>query len=606
MTYQSIARKWRPQTFDDLVGQEAITRTLQNAIAHERIHHAYLFAGPRGTGKTTTARLFAKALNCQRSERPTTTPCATLEEACASCREIAESRSIDVLEIDAASNTGVDNVREAIINTVAVAPARDRYKVFIIDEVHMLSGAAFNALLKTLEEPPPRVVFIMATTEKHKVPATILSRCQDFTFRHIALAKVVERLRHIADREGIDADAGALVEIARAGQGSMRDALSAFDQVLSYWGEAKLTPEVVRFALGIIGGDLIARTVRGIAAGASSELFDVVEELVSRGYDLRVFCRDLLAHLRDLLVVRVAGAEAKIIERLPEERVELEAQAALFSESDLVRFFHSLTETERLLRESAHPRHQLEIGLIKLVEIGRVAQLAEIIQRLEKLEAKLHQGAPPAAGGSSGPSAPKSGASVPSVGEQPAVESRSSAPARSAVAPALDAVGSSAAARPATLRLVANNATAAEAPPKTAPGTKEVIPPSAQDLAAGLKRALEARNRPLLVVAIEGASRVSMQGNDLCFEFTPENKHLRDVFMRADHVRLLREICRELTGREMGVRITIEDGAAPRDERERERERLREWAENHPTVKNVLRKFRGEIIDVRPIDEKEH
>ncbi|MER3427466.1 MAG: hypothetical protein C4334_05090 [Pyrinomonas sp.] len=600
MSYQSIARKWRPQTFDDVVGQEAITRTLQNAIAHERIHHAYLFAGPRGTGKTTTARLFAKALNCQRSDGPTTKPCATLDQACASCREVAESRSIDVLEIDAASNTGVDNVREAIINTVAVAPARDRYKVFIIDEVHMLSGAAFNALLKTLEEPPPRVVFIMATTEKQKVPATILSRCQDFTFRHISLAKMVERLRLIAAAEGIEADAGALVEIARAGQGSMRDALSAFDQVLSYWSEGKLTPEAVRFALGITGKDVLTRTVRGIAAGDVAELFAVVEELVSRGTDLRSFCRELLGHLRDLLVVRVAGADATIIERLPEERLELEKEAALFSESDLVRFFHSLTETERLLRESAHPRYQLEIGLVKLVEMGRVAQLAQVIERLEKLEAKLRQGVVSSMGGASATSDAKSG--VGTSHERP-VESHSAT--RSSIALARDATGSSVASRPATLRLVADNTTAEE-PPKTESTTKDNPSPSAQDLTAELKRALEARARPLLVVAIEGASRVQFQGNDLCFEFTAENKHLRDVIMRADHVRLLREVCHELTGREMGVRIAVAGGVSPKDERERERERLREWAESHPTVKNVLRKFRGEIIDVRPIDEKEH
>src|ERR687886_2496831 len=224
MSYQVIARKWRPQTFEEVTGQEHITRTLRNAVEHERLHHAYLFSGARGVGKTTTARLLAKALNCHKSDRPTPTPCkATDEDACASCREIAEGRSIDVLEIDAASNTGVDNVRDAIIGNVAVSPARDRYKVFIIDEVHMLSGAAFNALLKTLEEPPSRVVFIMATTERHKVPETILSRCQQFEFRTIATAKIVERLKLIAKAEKISVPDDALREIARTGEGSMRD-----------------------------------------------------------------------------------------------------------------------------------------------------------------------------------------------------------------------------------------------------------------------------------------------------------------------------------------------------------------------------------------------
>ncbi|MBD0327405.1 MAG: DNA polymerase III subunit gamma/tau, partial [Pyrinomonadaceae bacterium] len=227
MSYQVIARKWRPQTFDEVTGQEPITRTLRNAIEHERLHHAYLFSGARGVGKTTTARLLAKALNCHKSKDPTPTPCRTDDpEICASCREIGEGRSIDVLEIDAASNTGVDNVRDAIIGNVAIAPARDRYKVFIIDEVHMLSGAAFNALLKTLEEPPPRVVFIMATTESHKIPDTILSRSQQFEFRTIAPARIYERLRLIADAEKIKVSDDALREIARAGEGSMRDAQS--------------------------------------------------------------------------------------------------------------------------------------------------------------------------------------------------------------------------------------------------------------------------------------------------------------------------------------------------------------------------------------------
>src|ERR671912_1182700 len=214
MTYQVIARKWRPQTFDEVTGQEPITRTLRNAIEHQRLHHAYLFSGARGVGKTTSARLLAKALNCHKAQQPTPAPCRSDDpDQCSSCREITESRSIDVQEIDAASNTGVDNVRDSIINTVGISPARDRYKVFIIDEVHMLSGAAFNALLKTLEEPPPRVLFIMATTESHKLPDTILSRCQQFEFRTIPAAKIAARLRHIAGEEKIKVSDDALREI---------------------------------------------------------------------------------------------------------------------------------------------------------------------------------------------------------------------------------------------------------------------------------------------------------------------------------------------------------------------------------------------------------
>src|SRR5256714_1367900 len=228
---QVIARQFRPQRFTEVVGQEAITRTLSNAISSGRLHHAYLFTGARGVGKTTTARIFAKALNCVKGV--TTEPCGV----CPSCTEIAASASMDVLEIDAASNTGVDNVRDVIINTISIAPARDRYKIFIIDEVHMLSTAAFNALLKTLEEPPPRVVFIMATTELQKVPDTIVSRCQVFEFRTISLRKILDQLRHVTDSLEIQISETALSSIARAGEGSMRDAESALDQVISFAGQ---------------------------------------------------------------------------------------------------------------------------------------------------------------------------------------------------------------------------------------------------------------------------------------------------------------------------------------------------------------------------------
>ncbi|HYE63979.1 MAG TPA: DNA polymerase III subunit gamma/tau, partial [Pyrinomonadaceae bacterium] len=397
MAYQVIARKWRPQTFDEVTGQEPITRTLRNAIEHERLHHAYLFSGARGVGKTTTARLLAKALNCHKSDRPTPAPCAVNDAtACVSCREIAEGRSIDVLEIDAASNTGVDNVRDAIIGNVAIAPARDRYKVFIIDEVHMLSGAAFNALLKTLEEPPPRVVFIMATTELHKLPDTILSRCQQFEFRTIATTKIAERLRLIAAAEKVSISEDALREIARAGEGSMRDAQSAFDQVISFSGP-EIKAEDVEMALGIAGREMLARVVQAIAEGKAPEALAVVDDLVMRGHDLRNFCRDLLAHLRDLLVAKVSGETAELLESSSTDRRELARQAAAFSESDLVRFFHSLTETEASLRTAAHPRYQLEVGLVKLMEMRRLAPLNQLIERLAALEESARTGRTPTA-----------------------------------------------------------------------------------------------------------------------------------------------------------------------------------------------------------------
>src|SRR5882724_7401283 len=276
MAYQVIARKWRPQKFEDVTGQEAITRTLQNAIEQQRLHHAYLCSGARGVGKTTTARLFAKALNCIKG--PTAEPC----NECSSCVEIAAGNAIDVLVIDAASNTGIDTVRDVIISTLAIGPARDKYKVFIIDEVHMLSTASFNALLKTLEEPPGHVIFIMATTELHKVPETILSRCQQFDFRTIPAQKIFNRLKLIAVAEEIAISDTAMNLIVRAGEGSMRDAQSAFDQVISFAGK-DIKDAYVTSALGIIGSQTLNGFVQAIADRDVKAVISLVDVLVSRG-----------------------------------------------------------------------------------------------------------------------------------------------------------------------------------------------------------------------------------------------------------------------------------------------------------------------------------
>jgi DNA polymerase III subunit gamma/tau len=393
MSYQVIARKWRPQTFEEVTGQEIITRTLRNGIEHDRLHHAYLFSGARGVGKTTTARLLAKALNCHKTATPNPRPCSPgdAEPMCASCQEIAEGRSIDVLEIDAASNTGVDNVREVIINNLGISPARDRFKVFIIDEVHMLSTSSFNALLKSVEEPPPQVVFIMATTELHKVPDTILSRCQEFEFRTISTAKIYERLKLIAEAENVNIAPEALREIARAGEGSMRDAQSSFDQVISFSGEKIETQDVIN-ALGIASSEMLTRTVDAIADQDAKAALLVVEELTRRGQDFRNFCRDLLSHFRDLLVTKIAGDAEELVDSAALHHAELAAQTKNFTEADLIRFFNSLSETELQLRNATQPRYVLEIGLIKLIEMRRVTPLEKILERLAHLENALSNG----------------------------------------------------------------------------------------------------------------------------------------------------------------------------------------------------------------------
>jgi DNA polymerase-3 subunit gamma/tau len=394
MSYQVIARKWRPQAFDEVTGQEHITRTLRNAIEHGRLHHAYLFSGARGVGKTTTARLFAKALNCHKSPGPNPTPCRFDDpEACPSCLEIAESRSIDVLEFDAASNTQVHKIREIIIENINIAPARDRYKVFIIDEVHMLSGSSFNALLKTVEEPPPNVVFIMATTELHKVPDTITSRCQEFVFRTISQAKIAERLRLIADAEGISVSPDALRMIARSGEGSMRDAQSNFDQVISY-ALGPIDVAEVSSALGLAESEAIYGVISSIAARSTRSALETVAELVARGQDLRIFCRDLMSAFRDILMLKIAGEDESLVEGSALGKDSLLQFVNEFSQADLIRYFQILADAETRLKDSAQPRYVLEVGLVKLIEMTRVKPIEEILAKLRELQAAPNDSVP--------------------------------------------------------------------------------------------------------------------------------------------------------------------------------------------------------------------
>jgi DNA polymerase-3 subunit gamma/tau len=566
MAYQVIARKWRPQTFDEVTGQEPITRTLRNAIEHQRLHHAYLFSGARGVGKTTTARLLAKALNCHKASQPTSTPCRSDDpDQCPSCREITESRSIDVQEIDAASNTGVDNVRDAIIASVGIAPARDRYKVFIIDEVHMLSGAAFNALLKTLEEPPPRVVFIMATTERHKVPETILSRCQQFEFRTIATARILERLKLIAKSEQILVPEDALREIARTGEGSMRDAQSALDQVISFAGN-KIKKEDVEIALGIAGADILTRVIDSIASNKPAEAIAVIDDVVMRGHDLRNFCRDLLAHFRDLLVSKVSG-NAELLEAAVCEPEELKRQAALFTEADLVRFFHSLSETETKLRAATQPRYQLEVGIVKLMELRGVETISEILQRLNSLES--------GSGGST--LAPQR--IEPATRSSQAVSAPSVSPSFAATA-------------------------AAPAPVISAP----VVAPDATPFER-IKAVLETQRKRFVVTALEAALTATLENSELFIEFAPEYRHLRETLLKPENSRLICEACREVTGHETALRITVKNPQTeplnPEDEARLEKQKLREMAESNPVVQQMLKTFRGEIVDVRRSDSSE-
>jgi DNA polymerase-3 subunit gamma/tau len=370
--YQVIARKYRPQSFADVVNQEHVKTTLENAIAQNRIGHGYIFSGQRGTGKTTVARILARCLNC--IQGPTNQPCGV----CASCLEIAAGGAVDVIEIDAASNRGINEMRELREN-VRYRPARDRYKVFIIDEAHQITSEAFNALLKTIEEPPSWVVFILCTTEAHKIPATIASRCQHFSFRSVEFEALIERMAWICREEGIDADAEALAVLAQAGEGSVRDSLSALDQAIACCG-ARLDAAQVRTLLGGFSLDSLYRVTQALAESSPGAMLAIVDDLERNGSNLQHFSREVARYFRNLLVVKVA--DAKLIAASPQERERLAAIAGPFSEEDLTRYLQISLDLFGDLQSSLQPRFHLELGLIRMVQAGRLVPIEQALANL--------------------------------------------------------------------------------------------------------------------------------------------------------------------------------------------------------------------------------
>lgn len=384
MSYQVLARKWRPQQFDEVIGQGHVTQTLKNAIASQRVAHAYLFVGPRGTGKTSMARIFAKALNCRQG--PTDRPC----DQCDSCREIMAGNSLDVLEIDAASNTGVEHVRDLRQNT-QYTPTRGPYKIYIIDEVHMLSTAAFNALLKTLEEPPAHVKFFFATTEVQKLPTTILSRCQRFDLRRIALPDITRRLAEIAKAEGIAVDADALLAIARGAEGGLRDAESALDQLIAFCGK-RISEADVLAVFGLVSRAALENLAAALLRGDMAAMVQSIAEWDAQGKDLQRLLLELILHLRNLLVLVCAPSAAAGLE-LPEPQLAaLQARAGLVRPSQLLRMIDILAETEGRMRFALSRRILMEVALVRCAHIAAVVPIEQVLEELETLKGMLPSG----------------------------------------------------------------------------------------------------------------------------------------------------------------------------------------------------------------------
>src|SRR5271169_2627272 len=387
MSYQVIARKWRPQTFSDLVGQSHVTSTLANAIKNHRVAHAYIFSGARGVGKTTAARILAKAMNCVNG--PTADPCGV----CDTCKEIAAGTSLDVIEIDAASNRGIDQIRE-LREMVRYAPAASRSKVVLLDEAHMLTTEASNALLKTLEEPPDRVIFVMATTQPEDLEDTIRSRSQHFHFRALTFAEIAGRLDEIAQKENLKIEQGAMAVIARMAEGSLRDALSLLEQARAYCGDT-ISDKEVRELLGVVPDDALEELVGAISEGSADRALGLVHTFQKEGRNLQHFCREAVRHMRNLLIARTCGADSEMIAATPDQRPALAKAAALFSEEDLTRFFQILLLTDEDLRRKPDPRVHLEMGLLRLINAQRLAPMEELL-------AELRSGAPANAASSGG------------------------------------------------------------------------------------------------------------------------------------------------------------------------------------------------------------
>jgi DNA polymerase-3 subunit gamma/tau len=630
MSYQVIARKYRPQTFDDVVGQRTVTETLKNAILHNRVAHGYIFSGARGVGKTTSARILAKALNCVNG--PTVTPCGV----CDSCLGIAGSNSVDVIEIDAASNRGIDEIRE-LRETARYLPARDRYKVFIIDEAHMLTSEAFNALLKTLEEPPPRCVFILATTEAHKLPTTIQSRCQHFAFRLLEYSEVVSRLQEVCAAEKIETDEGSLGVLAEAAAGSLRDALSLLDQVIAGCGE-KLSEAEVQRLLGIVPAKFLGEMVEAIVAADPERVLGQVQRLASEGQEPAAFLGELTRFIRNLMIARSAGAASPLLEVPGDARVSLERLSASLAEEDWVRFFQILLRAQSELRYSVQPRFHLELALLKLVHARRLTSLEVLLAELKefgKVSGSTAQGraatpdravpplaakAPVSAGSSAASrspsiSAPSRQTGLPS-GQTAGGYAQRSAPSETAPAGVPIRPGVSAASAAAIqLAHVTTPASAVALGDSSARAPIAIASPAASAAAvapalvegaahdprlAEVKKVLFDQSRKFVSSCLEHVTGWRFENGIAHFVYSKQNSgsFWADVLNSKENQQALQEACVQVLGQAVTIRVTLQDGGSKQGNTVPE---ARERARNDALVRTLEQQFECVWLDVEDL-----
>ena len=607
MEYQVSARKYRPGTFDDVIGQPHVVQTLVNSITTKRIAQAYLFSGTRGVGKTTVARILAKALNCERG--PTGSPCGT----CSNCLEIAQGTSVDVMEIDGASNTSVDDVRE-IRENVKFAAFRGKYRVYIIDEVHMLSNSAFNALLNTLEEPPPHVVFIFATTEIHKIPATILSRCQHYNFRRIARTEIVERLRHVVNQDKIVIEERSLMALARASEGSMRDGLSLLDQAVAFGGKTIVHTDLEAL-LGAVPQELVRAMIQAIMAQESAAALRVLAQLLDQGHDLRAYCAEVVEYLRNMLVVSVVISPQEwqgLIEASAEDLAQMAADALSFSPELLQELFAIFTQAEDSLRLSAHPRFVLETAAVRATRL------------LCRADEKVARPVPPAQ--TTRPPLP-----APVRVEKPASPGRSENPIPSSFPrPPQSTAPAPAAPTPARTPAIANTApprAPVTIPPNVRPpwaavevkALTPVVSPPADDGRAAMMLNWEqvqeevANASSRIAAFLERGRFVGVDGHVVTIGFSKQATGARGMIENPDNMAVVTSICERLSGQTVRLRIVELTESDPpgltmaqlRATNEKEQKRvLFEQARANPVVKQALEMFGAELAEVRPVSSQ--